>query len=102
MAQEEQGHRLSMQQWVRRAKDHLELNLARDEKDKKGFSKFISNTRKTRENVGPLVNGAGDQVTQDTEKALVRPHLESCVQLWSPQHKKDMEQLEQIQRRPQK
>jgi len=34
--------------------------------------------------------------------ALVRSPRESCVQLWSPQHKRDMDLLERVQRRPQK
>jgi len=29
----------------------------------------------------------------------MRPHLESCIQLCSPQHRKHMELLEQVQRR---
>jgi len=34
--------------------------------------------------------------------ALVGPHQEYCIQLWSPQHRKDMDLLEQVQRRLQK
>ncbi|GAB0178330.1 mitochondrial enolase superfamily member 1 [Grus japonensis] len=50
----------------------IEISLARDVKDnKKSFYRYVSEKRRTRENVGPLWNEAGELVTQDMEKAEV-------------------------------
>ncbi|GAB0184642.1 mitochondrial enolase superfamily member 1 [Grus japonensis] len=57
---------------VRKAKAPIELNLARDIKgNKKSFYRYISDKRKTRENVVPLRKEPGDLVTWDVERAEV-------------------------------
>jgi len=55
---------------TRKAKVHLELNLARVIKDnRKGCFKYISSKWKTRENVELLLKEMGALVMEDTEKA---------------------------------
>lgn len=56
---------------MRKAKAHLVLNLVREIKDKKkDFFKYVSSKRKTRENVGPLLNETDAALTEDTEQAV--------------------------------
>ncbi|CAM5153463.1 unnamed protein product [Eretmochelys imbricata] len=57
---------------IRRAKSHLELQLARDVKsNKKGFFRYVGNKKKAKESVGPLLNEGGNLVTENVEKANV-------------------------------
>ncbi|CAM5073417.1 unnamed protein product [Natator depressus] len=57
---------------IRRAKSHLELQLARDVKsNKKGFFRYVGNKKKAKESVGSLLNEGGNLVTEDVEKANV-------------------------------
>ncbi|CAM4699543.1 unnamed protein product [Caretta caretta] len=57
---------------IRKAKSHLELQLARDIKsNKKGFFRYVSNKKKVKGSVGPLLNEGGNLVTEDVEKANV-------------------------------
>uniref|UniRef100_A0A8B9TVH4 BACK domain-containing protein n=1 Tax=Anas platyrhynchos TaxID=8839 RepID=A0A8B9TVH4_ANAPL len=57
---------------IRKAKAHLELNLATAVKDnKKRFYKYINTKRRIRENLHPLLDAGGNLVTRDEEKAEV-------------------------------
>lgn len=48
------------------------MNLVRDvQSNKKGFCRHRNSKRMRRESMGPLLNGAGELVTNDMEKAMV-------------------------------
>lgn len=54
---------------VRKAKDQVELNLARQGKgSQKGFSKYVGDERRTRANSDLLLKKTGNLVTQDMER----------------------------------
>jgi len=69
---------------MRKAKAHMELNLARDIKShNKGFFNYISSKQKTKDNVGPLLNEVNVLVTEDAEKAELLLCFSRQYQVWA-------------------
>ena len=65
-------------------------------------SQHCSEVFKTANKLVGFIGRAFDNKSEKSLKlynSLVRPHLEYCVQFWSPYYRKDIEKLERVQRR---